>query len=143
MHLQNLEVAQAHHILAASTLMNTMHACQVFVALLRTTEQDGKKPLVRQALDVLAPALHKRLPPPGPTERFPIWVRYTKKVLSCWQCCAQVMMTQISCKHSAPAAASEMSDLRAVTIHSVLTTSGANHVIITQERQLQCLTSCS
>ena len=53
---------------------------QVFVALLRTTEQDGKKPLVRQALDVLAPALPKRLPPPGPHERFPIWVRYTKKV---------------------------------------------------------------
>ena len=52
----------------------------MFVALLRTTEQDGKKPLVRQALDVLAPALSKRLAPPGPTERFPIWIRYTKKV---------------------------------------------------------------
>ena len=52
----------------------------MFVALLRTTEQDGRKPLVRQALDVLAPALTRRLPAPGPSERFPIWVRYTKKV---------------------------------------------------------------
>ena len=56
----------------------------MFVALLRTTEQDGRKPLVRQALDVLAPALTRRLPPPGPSDRFPIWVRYTKKARSSW-----------------------------------------------------------
>ena len=54
------------------------------MALLRTTEQDGRKPLVRQALDVLAPALTRRLPSPGPSERFPIWVRYTKKARLCF-----------------------------------------------------------
>lgn len=54
---------------------------QVFVALLRTCEADGRKALVRQALDVLTPALERRLPPPGPGDRYPIWVRYTKKVL--------------------------------------------------------------
>ena len=53
----------------------------MFVALLRTCEADGRKSLVRQALDVLTPALSRQLPPPGPGERYPIWVRYTKKVL--------------------------------------------------------------
>lgn len=54
---------------------------QVFVALLRTCDSDARKPLVRQALDVLTPALVRQLPPPAPGERYPIWVRYTKKVL--------------------------------------------------------------
>ncbi|KAJ4791719.1 Transformation/transcription domain-associated protein [Rhynchospora pubera] len=51
---------------------------QVFIALLRTCQPENKM-LVRQALDILMPALPKRLPP-GDT-RVPIWIRYTKKIL--------------------------------------------------------------
>lgn len=51
---------------------------QVFIALLRTCQQEHKM-LVKQALDILMPALPRRLPP-GDT-RVPIWIRYTKKIL--------------------------------------------------------------
>ena len=52
----------------------------MFVALLRATHADSRRSLVKQALDVLTPALSKRLPAAG-EQRYPIWVRYTKKVL--------------------------------------------------------------
>lgn len=52
---------------------------QVFVALLRTCQPDGRRVLVRQALDTLTPALVRRLAPGD--AKYPIWVRYTKKVL--------------------------------------------------------------
>jgi transformation/transcription domain-associated protein len=52
---------------------------QVFVALLRTCQADSRRVLVRQALDTLTPALVRRLAPGD--ARYPIWVRYTKKVL--------------------------------------------------------------
>ncbi|XVE82488.1 hypothetical protein DITRI_Ditri16bG0008800 [Diplodiscus trichospermus] len=51
---------------------------QVFVALLRTCQPENKM-LVKQALDILMPALPKRLPPGD--SRMPIWIRYTKKIL--------------------------------------------------------------
>ncbi|KAM3383848.1 hypothetical protein ACQJBY_008479 [Aegilops geniculata] len=51
---------------------------QVFIALLRTCQPENKL-LVKQALDILMPALPRRLPP-GDT-RMPIWIRYTKKIL--------------------------------------------------------------
>ncbi|XP_038988658.1 transformation/transcription domain-associated protein-like isoform X2 [Phoenix dactylifera] len=51
---------------------------QVFIALLRTCQPENKL-LVRQALDILMPALPRRLPP-GEC-RVPIWIRYTKKIL--------------------------------------------------------------
>ena len=51
---------------------------QVFVALLRACQPEGRA-LVRKALDVLAPALPKRLS--SGDHRFPIWIRYTKKIL--------------------------------------------------------------
>lgn len=51
---------------------------QVFIALLRTCQPENKL-LVKQALDILMPALPRRLPP-GDT-RVPIWIRYTKKIL--------------------------------------------------------------
>lgn len=54
-------------------------ATQVFVALLRTCQPDGRRVLVRQALDTLTPALVRRLAPGD--AKHPIWVRYTKKVL--------------------------------------------------------------
>ena len=49
------------------------------MALLRTCQVDVRRPLVRQALDVLTPALERRLAPGD--AKYPIWVRYTKKVL--------------------------------------------------------------
>ncbi|KAH7432383.1 hypothetical protein KP509_07G020000 [Ceratopteris richardii] len=51
---------------------------QVFVALLRTCQPENRV-LVRQALDVLMPALPKRLP--LGEYKIPIWIRYTKKIL--------------------------------------------------------------
>lgn len=51
---------------------------QVFIALLRTCQPENKV-LVKQALDILMPALPKRLPPGD--SRLPIWIRYTKKIL--------------------------------------------------------------
>ncbi|KAM6591803.1 hypothetical protein CsatA_014408 [Cannabis sativa] len=52
---------------------------QVFVALLRTCQPENKM-LVKQALDILMPALPRRLPLVGDS-RMPIWIRYTKKIL--------------------------------------------------------------
>lgn len=52
---------------------------QVFVALLRTCQPENKM-LVKQALDILMPALPRRLPL-GDNSRMPIWIRYTKKIL--------------------------------------------------------------
>ncbi|KAJ0907922.1 putative non-specific serine/threonine protein kinase [Helianthus annuus] len=52
---------------------------QVFVALLRTCQPENKM-LVKQALDILMPALPRRLPI-GDNSRMPIWIRYTKKIL--------------------------------------------------------------
>jgi transformation/transcription domain-associated protein len=51
---------------------------QVFVALLRTAAPESR-PLVRASLDMLLPALPRRLPQGD--ARHPIWIRYTKKIL--------------------------------------------------------------
>lgn len=53
-------------------------AAQVFVALLRTCQQESKN-LVKEALDILTPALPRRLEQKD--QRVPMWIRYTKKVL--------------------------------------------------------------
>ena len=46
---------------------------QVFVALLRISQPDGRRAIIRQALDVLTPALVRRLP--QGENRYPIWIR--------------------------------------------------------------------
>uniref|UniRef100_A0A7I4F837 Non-specific serine/threonine protein kinase n=1 Tax=Physcomitrium patens TaxID=3218 RepID=A0A7I4F837_PHYPA len=51
---------------------------QVFVALLRTCQPEHRV-LVKQALDILMPALPRRLP--LGENKIPIWIRYTKKIL--------------------------------------------------------------
>lgn len=51
---------------------------QVFVALLRTCQPENRV-LVKQALDILMPALPRRLPLGD--NKIPIWIRYTKKIL--------------------------------------------------------------
>ncbi|CAM6100600.1 unnamed protein product [Calypogeia fissa] len=51
---------------------------QVFVALLRTCQPENRV-LVKQALDILMPALPRRLPLGD--SKIPIWIRYTKKIL--------------------------------------------------------------
>jgi transformation/transcription domain-associated protein len=54
---------------------------QIFVALLRAHQPETRH-LVRQALDVLTPALPNRLSgAPGNDPRCPTWARYTRKVL--------------------------------------------------------------
>ena len=52
---------------------------QVYVALLRNFQAEGKH-LVREALDILTPALPARLQESGQA-RYAIWIRYTKKIL--------------------------------------------------------------
>lgn len=52
---------------------------QVFVALLRACQMDTKKPLIREAVDVLVPTLEQKLPR-NADQRVSLWVRYTKKV---------------------------------------------------------------
>ena len=51
---------------------------QVYVALLRAFQPE-QRPLQKQALDILTPALPKRLPPQE--HKYPIWIRYTKKII--------------------------------------------------------------
>lgn len=53
---------------------------QVYVALLRACQGDGKD-LVQQALDILTPALPRRLIHNPVDHKYPIWIRYTKKIL--------------------------------------------------------------
>lgn len=53
---------------------------QVYVALLRACQGDGKE-LVQKALDILTPALPRRLEHNPDDHKYPIWIRYTKKIL--------------------------------------------------------------
>jgi phosphatidylinositol kinase/protein kinase (PI-3 family) len=53
---------------------------QVYVALLRYCQPEGRE-LVRRALDILTPALPKRLLHNVVDHKYPIWIRYTKKIL--------------------------------------------------------------
>lgn len=52
---------------------------QVFVALLRNCQPDTRRAQVCQALDILVPALPRRMQQGD--HKFPIWIRYTKKIL--------------------------------------------------------------
>lgn len=53
---------------------------QVYVALLRYCQPDSRH-LVRRALDILTPALPVRLKHNQVEHKYPIWIRYTKKIL--------------------------------------------------------------
>lgn len=51
------------------------------MALLKANQPDTKKPLIKEALDVLVPTLHDKVQrSPLDTKTSPVWVRYTKKV---------------------------------------------------------------
>ncbi len=65
---QKLHKAQGH------TLNVLLCMPQVFVALLRISQPDGRRAIIRQALDVLTPALVRRLP--QGENRYPIWIRW-------------------------------------------------------------------
>jgi transformation/transcription domain-associated protein len=52
---------------------------QVYVALLRAFQPEARS-LVKQALDILTPALQKRLPT-GADIKFPTWIKWTKKII--------------------------------------------------------------
>ena len=78
---------------------------QVFVALLRISQPDGRRAVVRQALDVLTPALVKRLP--QGENRYPIWIRslhfqnlkassYVLSMLACQRDPVRVVSTVLS-----------------------------------------------
>ena len=53
---------------------------QVYVALLRSHQAEGRA-LVQEALDALTPSLPSRLVEPSSGAKYPIWIRYTKKIL--------------------------------------------------------------
>ncbi|PXF39940.1 Transcription-associated protein 1 [Gracilariopsis chorda] len=53
---------------------------QVYVALLRACQADGKN-LVQRALDTLMPVLPRHLVHNPSEHKYPIWIRYTKKIL--------------------------------------------------------------
>lgn len=53
---------------------------QVYVALLRACQADGRS-LVQRALDTLMPVLPRHLVHNPSEHKYPIWIRYTKKVL--------------------------------------------------------------
>lgn len=53
---------------------------QVFVALLRACQGEGKE-LVQEALDILTPALPHQLEHNPAVHKYPLWIRYTKKIL--------------------------------------------------------------
>ena len=86
--------ARGAAFLAVSTFLDAYAtpdkvSLQVFVALLRTSQADGggggggggpRSTAARDALDVLTPALVRRLPAPAGAG-FPVWMGYVKKVL--------------------------------------------------------------
>ncbi|KAK1296406.1 hypothetical protein QJS10_CPB15g00501 [Acorus calamus] len=74
------EVGKAHRgiIWRWSTHRDIGLLKHVFIALLRTCQPENKM-LVKQAIDILMPALPQRLPPGD--SRVPVWIRYTKKIL--------------------------------------------------------------
>lgn len=51
---------------------------QVYVGLLRAFQPEARS-LVKQALDILTPALPRRLK--GKDENFPMWIKWTKKII--------------------------------------------------------------
>ncbi|KAL8682682.1 MAG: hypothetical protein Q9186_001278 [Xanthomendoza sp. 1 TL-2023] len=53
---------------------------QIYVALLKAHQNEGRN-LVIQALDLIAPVLHKRLTGAGDS-KFPMWAKWPKKILS-------------------------------------------------------------
>ena len=53
---------------------------QVYVALLRACESEARE-LAHQALDILTPALPRRITHNPADSKHPIWIRYTKKIL--------------------------------------------------------------
>jgi hypothetical protein len=56
-------------LLLQMTVKTHCIALQVFVALLRAVQPDVKRPLVREALDILTPALPTRLAPGASLDR--------------------------------------------------------------------------
>ncbi|KAA8905830.1 FAT domain-containing protein [Sphaerosporella brunnea] len=53
---------------------------QIYVALLKAHQHEGR-PLVTQALELIAPVLKKRVPT-RPEDKYPIWARWPRRILS-------------------------------------------------------------
>jgi transformation/transcription domain-associated protein len=53
---------------------------QIYVALLKAHQHEGR-PLVTQALELIAPVLRKRVPT-RPDDKYPIWARWPRRILS-------------------------------------------------------------
>lgn len=54
---------------------------QVYIALIRSPQAEVKN-LIKQALDILTPALQKRFSQGSIDSNFPAWIRYTKKIIN-------------------------------------------------------------
>ncbi|KAK6354722.1 hypothetical protein TWF696_003861 [Orbilia brochopaga] len=53
---------------------------QIYVALLKAHQPEGRT-LVKQALDLIAPVLPKRIPPGADSKGFPIWAKWPRRIL--------------------------------------------------------------
>ncbi|KAF3932645.1 hypothetical protein ABW19_dt0201257 [Dactylella cylindrospora] len=53
---------------------------QIYVALLKAHQPEGRA-LVKQALDLIAPVLPKRIPPGADSKGFPIWAKWPRRIL--------------------------------------------------------------
>ncbi|KAK9459333.1 uncharacterized protein V1516DRAFT_508906 [Lipomyces oligophaga] len=76
---QAASVLIAYFIVAYETPLKI--ALQIYVQLLKAHQSDARV-LVKQALDLLAPVLPKRLVSPGMDAKFPIWAKSARRVLT-------------------------------------------------------------
>jgi len=82
--LEDIVNKQAAYVLIAFFIKHfdtpSKIAIQIYVALLKAHQHEGR-PLVTQALELIAPVLKKRVPI-RPDDKYPIWARWPRRILS-------------------------------------------------------------
>ena len=82
--LEDIVNKQAAYVLIAFFIKNfdtpSKIVIQIYVALLKAHQHEGR-PLVTQALELIAPVLKKRVPT-RPDDKYPIWARWPRRILS-------------------------------------------------------------
>ncbi|KAK4050349.1 transcription-associated protein 1 [Microbotryomycetes sp. JL221] len=82
--LEDITVKQAAYVLIANFLQRydspSKIVVQIYVALLKSHQPEARA-LVREALDILAPSLPKKIPPGANESGPPYWAKWTRKIL--------------------------------------------------------------
>ncbi|KAK4051001.1 transcription-associated protein 1 [Microbotryomycetes sp. JL201] len=82
--LEDVTVKQAAYVLIANFLQRydspSKIVVQIYVALLKSHQPEARA-LVREALDILAPSLPKKIPPSPNESGPPYWAKWTRKIL--------------------------------------------------------------